>query len=446
MSGNFADRVIRRGEARYEEARRDAVFRKNIPDRFPEIIVLAETTEDVVAAVRLARSENLPIGRRSGGHSWTSPHLRDNSLLLDLSRLNGFQIDAPNKIAYARPGVKGLKLNQALGKFGLMFPGGHHNTVGLGGFLMCGGFGWNSRQWGNGCANVLEVEVVTAEGEVIIANDAHNQDYYWAARGSGSGFFGVVTNFKLRCYDRPPLVHSAYSFHLDVLEPLLTWTREVLPRVPRFVEMIASTSAYDERGNWAPQKITVSALSFAPTEEESRAALKELFSDCPVLDRAVWSRDCLVTTLDERYEGGTKADPEGFRFSCDNMYSNAPAEKVVPLMREFFTSLPTPRSHIFWQNWGPMQPRPDMALSVDADLYFGAYAIWSDPAQDERMLAWPVEQMHKLASIATGEAQMNDENMIGHKQRYMSEAASARLEIMRAKYDPEGRFLSFLSL
>jgi len=445
MSGDFAERVTRRGDAGYEQLRRAAVFRKNIPDRFPDLIVSAEAVEDVVAAVRLARAENLPIGVRSGGHSWTSPHLRDHSLLLDLSRLDRFEVDADSKTAWAQPGTRGRILNQALEKSGLIFPGGHHNTVGLGGFLMCGGFGWNSRQWGNGCANVLAVEVVTADGEVILADDRQNQDYYWAARGSGSGFFGVVTNFKLRCYDRPPLVHSAYSFHVDVLEPLLTWAHEILPRVPRFVEMIASTSAYDANGDWAPQKITVSALSFAPTEEESRVALKELFAGCPVLDRAVWSRDCLVTTLDERYQGGTAADPEGFRFSCDNMYSNATAEQIVPLMRDFFTSLPTPRSHIFWQNWGPMQPRPDMALSVDADLYLGAYAIWSDPAQDEAMLAWPVEQMHKLKAIATGEAQMNDENMLGHKQRYMSEAASARLEAMRAKYDPEGRFLSFLS-
>ena len=444
-----AGRVVRRGEPRYEELRRDAVFRKNIPDRFPEIIVLAQTTGHVAEAVRLAARENLPIGVRSGGHSWTSPHLRDHSLLLDLSRMRDYTIDAATKTAWIEPGTKGRVLNQALEPLGLMFPGGHHNTVGLGGFLMCGGFGWNSRQWGNGCANVLAVEVVTAGGEFILADETRNQDYYWAARGSGSGFFGVVTKFKLRCYDRPPLVHSAYSFTFEVLEPLLTWCREILPHVPKSIEMIASTAAYDPtttitEQRWAPQKITVSALSFHPNEATSRAALKTLFADCPVLDHAVWFRDAVTTTLDERYAGGTAADPEGYRFSCDNIYTNAPAEQIVPLMRDFMTSLPTPRSHIFWQNWGPIQPLPDMALSVQADLYLAAYAIWSDPAEDEAMLAWPVEQMQKLAALSTGEGQMNDENMFGRRQRYMSDEASRRLEQMRAKYDPQGRFLSFL--
>jgi len=85
-----------------------------------------------------------------------------------------------------------------------------------------------------------------------------------------------------------------------------------------------------------------------------------------------------------------------------------------------------------------------MAMSVQGEIYLAAYSIWDDPAEDERMTRWPVEQMRRLESLSVG-GQMNDENMLARpQQRYLSEAASARLEQIRAKHDPGGVFLSYL--
>ena len=439
------NQVIRRGDPTYERARRDAVWRANTPARFPEIIVLADCVADVVAAVRLARAEGLRIGVRSGGHSWTSPHLRDRSLLIDLSRLQAATLDPETMTVWAEPGAKGRQINRMLEGHGLIGAFGHHDTVGVGGFTMCGGFGWNAREWGNGCTNVTAIDVVTAEGDLIRADEAQNAEYFWAARGAGAGFFGVVTGFRIKVHDRPPLVHSAYSFHLDVLEELLTWTHEILPRVPPALEVIASSGAYDANGGLAPVRVTLSTLAFGATEAASRDAMATLFAGFALRKRAIFAKEPAPSTLEERYDSATKADPPGFRYACDNLYSDAPTVQVIPLMRGLFSDPPSPRTHIFWQNWGPVQALPDMAFSVQGNLYLGAYTIWEDPAQDVAMTRWPAEQMRRLAAISTGEGQMNDENMVGRTQRYLSAEAARRLEEYRARHDPDGLFLSYLT-
>ena len=130
--------VLWQGEAAYESARGNAVYRANKPKRFPTVIVIAESDKDVVAAVRFARGHGLKVGRRSGGHGWSSAHLRNGAMLIDLSRMQEVEIDAKNKTLWTHPGVLGSRLNAELNPLGLIIPTAHHPTVGIGGFAMCG--------------------------------------------------------------------------------------------------------------------------------------------------------------------------------------------------------------------------------------------------------------------------------------------------------------------
>lgn len=440
------DRLWRKGEPGYKAARHATVWRENTPNRFPAAIVRADSVADVVAAVKLAGEEGLRVGVRSGGHSWTSPHLRDGSLLIDLDGMRAIDIDAEGHTAWVNPSVKGRRLNDALREHGLMAPTGHHDTVACGGFLMCGGFGWNFRHWGNGCRNVVEIEVVTATGDVIRASETENPDWFWAARGGGAGFFGVVTGFRVRAYPRPRCLRAnGFLFGMDDLEAALTWAYEVKDKLPSYCEFLGSWTSYDpETGGWAPTRMAISGLVFTDSEEEAEA-VSALFDTCPVRDKALVRRRNEPTTLEERYAGGTSADPPGFRFAADNVYTDRGAAEVVPLVRAVVESMPTPRTHIFWCFNGPRPDFSGMALSAWGDTYFAAYPLWEDPAEDAAMQRWVVEAMRALDPIANGEAQMNDENMEAHPQHYLSPANAARLEELRARHDPEGRFLSYLA-
>ncbi len=122
---------------------RATVWNARIPDRFPDVIVQVETVGDVVAAIRFAGRQSLPVGVRSGGHSWAANHLRDGGLLLDVSRLRSVHVDAAVDVRVRRAGHVGSRAVARLETEGLFFPAGHCPGVALGGYLLQGGFGWN---------------------------------------------------------------------------------------------------------------------------------------------------------------------------------------------------------------------------------------------------------------------------------------------------------------
>jgi FAD/FMN-containing dehydrogenase len=197
-------KLIWRGEPGYEQARVDRVFNARRPDRAPAAVLLAETEDDVVAGVRLARERGLKVSVRGGGHSWAAWSVRDDVLLIDLGGLRELTYDAATGIATASPSTKGgRELTPFLTAHGRGFTGGHCPGVGIGGFLLQGGQGWNSRKFGWACENVVAIDVVTAAGELVRADEHQNSDLLWAARGAGPGFFGVVTRFHLQTFPLP---------------------------------------------------------------------------------------------------------------------------------------------------------------------------------------------------------------------------------------------------
>ncbi len=445
LRGKVRGRLYTRTDDGYQVARGRTAYRLNKPERYPAIIVQPVNEDDIIEAVRFAAAFGIKVTTRSGGHAWSSSHIREDCMLIDMSRMQDISVDPENRTLWTNPGVIGSRLNTLLEPHDLLIPTAHHPSPGIGGFCMNGGFGWNSRLTGTGAEHVIAVDVVTADGELIRADANQNTDYYWAVRGSGQGFFGVVTRMQLRCDPRPKIWKaSVYSFGEDVLEEVFTWSREMVDKYPEYLEVILSTTAHDRKtGDWAPVRLILAGLAITDSEEEADAAL-DLMKTCPVRDKAVFKLENVPTDLNERYILGYNADPAAHRFAADNIYTNASAEQLVPRLRKVYTDLPSPRSHVFWMSWGPTKPFPDdMALSMQADVYIAAYSLWDDPAQDEAMVRWPVDQMMLLDDLSVG-GQMNDENMLHHPQDHLTPEAYRKLEDLRARHDPNNVFESFL--
>jgi FAD/FMN-containing dehydrogenase len=123
------------------------VFNRRLPDRYPIAVVEASSAEDVVAAVKLANHLQCRVSVRSGGHSWAVWSVRDDAILIDLGRLNHIAVDEQAMVATVSPSTTGRMLNDYLSQRNLMFCGGHCPDVGLGGFLLQGGMGWNCKVW-----------------------------------------------------------------------------------------------------------------------------------------------------------------------------------------------------------------------------------------------------------------------------------------------------------
>src|SRR4249919_3541605 len=142
----FAGRFVERGSAEYEGSRTAALFNARHPPRYPVAILEAAGEADVVAGVRLAKERGWKVAARSGGHAWVAWSVRDDALLIDLAGLREMSVDVDNLTATVGPSVRGgQELGPFLRRHGLVFPGGHCSTVGIGGYLLQGGQGWNSR-------------------------------------------------------------------------------------------------------------------------------------------------------------------------------------------------------------------------------------------------------------------------------------------------------------
>lgn len=209
-----------------------------MPDRYPDLIVVARDADDVVATIKYAKANARQVGIRSGGHSWAANHLRDGGVLLDLHGLDHCTVDTSRSVAVVGPGKGGSVLASELDAAELLFPAGHCKGVCVGRYLLQGGYGWNSRVYGPACENVIGLDVVTADCEKLYCDADNHPDLYWAALGAGPGFFAVVTAFHLKLYAKPAICASSlYVYPTDCTDDIFTWARAVRAEVGRRVEL-----------------------------------------------------------------------------------------------------------------------------------------------------------------------------------------------------------------
>jgi FAD/FMN-containing dehydrogenase len=288
--------------------------------------------------------------------------------------------------------------------------------------------------------------VVTAEGDLIHATADENADWLWAARGSGAGYFGVVTRFHLRCHPRPRSIWEAHHVYpMELRDEVLTWALEAEPGFPDELEFaIMATTPRGPLGEVidGPAALVIMCSVMAHSDEAAQAALA-LLDTCPVREHAHEAMPAQARSFVELYDGPDSVEPEGFRWSADGMWTNAGPEELVPAVAELFDTIPSPASHVFWYAWRE-QALDEAAISVQGSLYVAAFGGWTDPRQDAEMLAWPAAQMRRLEPLSRG-IQLADENLVARPARFLSDENAERLESLRAQHDPDGLFLSYLT-
>jgi FAD/FMN-containing dehydrogenase len=231
--------VIRPEDDAYETARE--VHNATI-DRRPMLIVQAVSAADVARTVLFARETGLELAVRGGAHSLAGYGTSEGGIVLDLGQMKGLHIDPVRRLAWAQAGLRAGEYTAAAAQHGLATPFGDTGSVGLGGLTLGGGIGWLVRKYGLTIDALVSVEIVTADGRIVIASASENPDLFWAVRGGG-GNFGVVTRFQFRLYPVSDILGGAL---------FLPPTREVL----RGLEAVAAA---------APEALTtISTLMPAP--------------------------------------------------------------------------------------------------------------------------------------------------------------------------------------
>jgi FAD/FMN-containing dehydrogenase len=443
----FQGQLYWRGDDGYEQERVGRVFNGRKPDRYPAAILKAVSEEDVIAGVRLARERGLKVSVRAGGHSWAAWSVRDDALLIDLAGMREISLDTDTLTVLVSPAVTGDELNSLLAEYGLIFPGGHCPTVGLGGFLLQGGMGWNCRGWGWACENIEAIDVVTANGELVRADDSQNAELLWAARGSGPGYFGIVTRFHLKVRPIPKAItRSTYIYPRESFDEVMFWIHEMQSTLAPTVEVVllgATVPLPPEVEHVDGSVLVVRGVAFANTRGEAVEALAP-FETCPIVGKALVHEVAIPTSLAVEYEEQRRANPEKHRYAVDNIWTNAGADDVVSAMRDAFVALPTEKSFSLWFGMAPQRHLPDMALSLQADTYYAAYVVWEDEADDERCREWLATQMRRMEPISEG-LYLGDSDLATRPSKFLSGPHWERLEKLRARYDPDGLFHSYLA-
>jgi FAD/FMN-containing dehydrogenase len=443
-------RLLLRGDDGYEEAPVGRIFNARRPDLYPAAILEAADEQDVVAGVRLAAERGWQVTVRAGGHSWAAWSLHDEVLLVDLGALRTLEYDEETGIVLAGPATKGAtELVPYLDERERAFPVGHCATVGIGGFLLQGGQGWNGRARGWACESITAVDVVTADGELVRADPEQNSDLYWAARGAGPGFPGIVTRFHLQTYPRPEAMwQDTWTFHLDDADEVVQWLHDVLPRLDERVEPVLVATRlpdvplHDGVAHPGGTVLLLHTTCMAGSDAEVLRLLEPL-EHGPLAGRELGHVKGPTSVAEENVLQ-TDQNPEGYRYAVDCAWSDAPADVLTPLVKDIWRALDTDHSFSIWYGWAPSRPRPDMAFSVEGNVYIATYLIYTDEADDETYRSRVHAQTAAIARDGGVGVYLGDTDFTRRPDRFLSDAHFQRLQEICAARDPGGLFASYL--
>jgi len=463
--------VIPRDDGRYANAWYKVPWIKNKPQRYPAAIVIAASGEDVRKTVAFAREQKLRVAVRGGGHNWNAAQLRDGGILVDLQRLTGRQIDVRERIMECEPVVGLHELADSLARHGLAFPVGHCPGVPLSGFLVAGGWGWNFANWGPSAASIESMDIVTADGELRRCSESENAELFWAARGSGSGFFGIVTKYRLRLYPLPKAIRLNFlAFELDDTEAAAKWLGQQQPGMNPGVEtgcFIVQLDALLFEGlriwEWLEglpeqkeKKIFLAmAVAFADSDAQAKEWVKPLRKP-PVKPILTWWDQ--PVTIQELKDIIGIFFPPGKRYAANVAWTapfdQAPLEKVVSVVKEQLERAPSRHSFtsmVLAPGNAPAPPpptqMPPMAVSMTGAINAGIYTAWDHEGDDARNRQWIVDTTKALEPYTVGyyigEVDLTYSHDIA--SRCYLPQAWPEIERLKKKYDPENRFFWYLN-
>jgi FAD/FMN-containing dehydrogenase len=430
--------VFEPGSAGYEEA--CTLFNAAI-ERAPALVVRCASTADVAAAIAHARERGLPLAVRGGGHSAAGRSLCDGGIVLDVRGLNEIDIDPDARTARVGGGALTGQLDRAAQEHGLATTTGRVSTTGISGFTLGGGSGWLERRFGFAVDNVLAAELVTADGELVSADEQNNPDLFWALRGGG-GNFGVVTSLTFRLHPVGPVTAGLLLYDGERGPEVLRHLRDVMEMAP---EELAVAFAYfhGPAEDGVPEelhgRLTASVwICHSGSLESAESDLRPLREFGPP------AADMVEPTTFADWNSSMD-DPAGYRNYFTAQHVDELTDPAIDLVHERSLGLPAGPGWTLLVCWGGAVTRPPSSTPIthrEARWVVHPGAFWSDPADDRAAIEWARGFRDDLREFSSGGVWLNwigDEGEGRVKEAFGSEN-HARLRSIKAAYDPENLF------
>ena len=442
LRDGFSGEVLGPSHPGYDDRRR--VFNAMI-DRHPAVIARCATTADVVVAVEAARERGLVVAVRCGGHSVAGLSTCDDGMVIDLGGLKSITVDPEARMARAGGGVLWGEFDAATQEHGLHAPGGRVTTTGLGGFTTGGGYGWTSSKHGLACDNLVSVEVVLADGGVVRASEQEHADLFWGIRGGG-GNFGIVTEFEFRLHPLGPIVLAGLAmFPIERAPEVLRGWRDCADAAPdelstACVILTAPPEPFVPPELHGKPVLGMAAL-YVGDPDDGADVVQPLNDLGPVVDHiGPMPYTAFQAALDPLAPWGVRSY---WRGEYVRELSDAAIDTFLAHAVDL-TALGAPLSQmiIFRIGQGVAAVRDEgTAFSHrDAHYLFHPISVWTDRADDGRMIAGNRAFATAMRPFSTGASYLNFTPEADRVRDAYGDEKYARLVALKDTYDPANLF------
>ncbi|SPE34002.1 6-Hydroxy-D-nicotine oxidase [Acidobacteriia bacterium SbA2] len=440
----FASRLrgelIQPSDASYDSARK--VYNAMI-DKHPALIARCADVADVMAGVNFARDCGLALAVRGGGHNGPGLGVCDDGLVLDLSLMKGIRVDPAARTVRVEGGTTWGSVDHATHAFGLATPSGFISSTGVGGLTLGGGIGYLSRTFGLTIDNLLEVDMVLADGRFVTANATENPDLFWAVRGGG-GNFGVVTSFLFKLHPISTVYGGPMIWPLEQASDLLKFWRDFIMTAPEDINgwfafiTVPPAPPFPEQFHMKKMCAVVWCYTGPMDQAEERFKAVRAFGPPAVDFTGPIPFPALQSIFDALY-------PAGLQWYWKADFFRELNDRAIDLHVKYGAQLPTMHStmHIYPINGAAQKVGTGDTAFNFRDVNFAQVivGVHPDPSQNARMIAWAKDYWLALHAHSAGGAYVN---MVMDEGEDLVKAAYgnnyARLAQIKATYDPKNLF------
>jgi len=440
----FASRLrgelIQPSDASYDSARK--VYNAMI-DKHPALIARCADVADVMAGVNFARDCGLALAVRGGGHNGPGLGVCDDGLVLDLWLMKGIRVDPAARTVRVEGGTTWGSVDHATHAFGLATPSGFISSTGVGGLTLGGGIGYLSRTFGLTIDNLLEVDMVLADGRFVTANATENPDLFWAVRGGG-GNFGVVTSFLFKLHPISTVYGGPMIWPLEQASDLLKFWRDFIMTAPEDINgwfafiTVPPAPPFPEQFHMKKMCAVVWCYTGPMDQAEERFKAVRAFGPPAVDFTGPIPFPALQSIFDALY-------PAGLQWYWKADFFRELNDRAIDLHVKYGAQLPTMHStmHIYPINGAAQKVGTGDTAFNFRDVNFAQVivGVHPDPSQNARMIAWAKDYWLALHAHSAGGAYVN---MVMDEGEDLVKAAYgnnyARLAQIKATYDPKNLF------
>jgi len=438
FSAKIRGELILPKDSEYNNARK--VYNAMI-NKHPGLIVKCVDVADVINSVNFGRKNNLLVAVRGGGHNGGGLGICDDGLVIDLSGIKSIRVDISNNTVRVGGGNLWGEVDHATHPFGLAVPAGIISTTGVGGLTLGGGVGHLSRKYGLTIDNLLEADMVLADGSFVTVSAKQNTDLFWAIRGGG-GNFGIVTSFKFQAHPVKTVFGGPTLWPIEKTEEIMAWYHKFIHNAPNELNGFIATMVIP--GPPFPEHLHKKQFCgivwcYVGDMDKAAEVFRPILAMKPLFEHVGEMPYPAIQTL---FDG---LFPSGLQWYWRADFFNELGPEVRAQHLKFGSKIPTPLSQMH------LYPISGAASSVGKDETPWAYrdakyagvivGVSPNPEDSDKITNWCKDYWEALHPYSSGGAYSNfmmDEGQDRVKASYKHNFD--RLTKIKMKYDPTNFF------